>query len=63
MLYPGREVDLRIERKTEDYQPPKAKPFAGSGQRLGTITPDIASNNVEVVDLEPIPSLTTPEGF
>lgn len=39
--YPGRVIDLRMERKTEPYQEPKLKPFSGHGQRLGDIVPPI----------------------
>ncbi|KAF7636096.1 SEP domain-containing protein [Meloidogyne graminicola] len=38
-LYPGREVDLRVERKPTDYVAPKAKPFSGQGYRLGSLLP------------------------
>uniref|UniRef100_A0A915LRC6 SEP domain-containing protein n=1 Tax=Meloidogyne javanica TaxID=6303 RepID=A0A915LRC6_MELJA len=38
-LYPGREVDLRVERKSTEYVPPKAKPFSGQGYRLGSLLP------------------------
>ncbi|CEF63296.1 UBX domain and SEP domain-containing protein [Strongyloides ratti] len=31
---PGREIDVRLHRRTEEYKPPK-KAFAGSGYRLG----------------------------
>lgn len=67
LQYPGREVDLRIERKPDEYVPPKAKPFSGQGHRLGSHTPDIVGSsssrstaNVEVVNLEPSPALVHP---
>lgn len=52
--------------KNAEYVPPKAKPFSGTGYRLGSVTPEIVGNssrNVEVVDLEPPPALLKPEGF
>ena len=43
----GQEVDLSVNpRKDEDYTPPKTmfKPFSGSGQRLGSPAPGVASS-------------------
>ena len=44
----GQEVDLTVNpRKEEDYVPPKKtyKPFSGSGQRLGSPVPGVASSS------------------
>jgi hypothetical protein len=70
-LYPGKEIDLRIERKAEDYVPPKPKPFSGQGHRLGSHVPNVAgagnssaaATGVDIVDLEPTPPLKPPSGF
>lgn len=43
-LYPGKEIDLKMQRKMEPYKPPKAKPFSGHGQRLGGLVPQVVSN-------------------
>ncbi|CAJ0584290.1 unnamed protein product, partial [Mesorhabditis spiculigera] len=40
-LHPGKQVDLRMERKTEEYRAPKPKPFGGAGHRLGAVVPDV----------------------
>lgn len=45
-LYPGRTIDLRIERKSEAYKAPKPKPFSGHGQRLGDIVPPVLGAGV-----------------
>uniref|UniRef100_F1L652 NSFL1 cofactor p47 n=1 Tax=Ascaris suum TaxID=6253 RepID=F1L652_ASCSU len=45
-LYPGRTIDLRMERKSEPYKAPKPKPFSGHGQRLGDIVPPVLGAGV-----------------
>ncbi|KAL3094030.1 hypothetical protein niasHT_027358 [Heterodera trifolii] len=35
MAAPGREIDLRIEKKGTDYEQPKTKAFSGQGNQLG----------------------------
>ncbi|CAJ0638912.1 3695_t:CDS:2 [Entrophospora sp. SA101] len=55
-------VDVRVSRRLdEDYKPPPKKPtrpFSGSGQRLGSITPVVVSSQkFEVDESLPITSL------
>lgn len=42
-MYPDSKIDLRMERKMTEYVPPKAKPFAGGGQRLGAVVPTVVA--------------------
>jgi UBX domain-containing protein 1 len=44
--HPHQHVELRVAKRiTEDYVPPKGvKVFAGSGNRLGAVVPDLTSN-------------------
>lgn len=39
--YPGRVIDLRLERSSEPYVPQKPPPFSGHGQRLGEVVPTV----------------------
>ncbi|KAI6656792.1 NSFL1 cofactor p47 isoform X2 [Oopsacas minuta] len=53
----GQEVHLEMEDNREEiYTPskPKLQPFGGSGQRLGSVAPEIKTNQPE-----PIPEVTT----
>ncbi|CAJ0928864.1 unnamed protein product, partial [Mesorhabditis belari] len=43
--YPTDQLELRMERKLEDYTPPKPKPFGGSGHRLGAVVPEVVSTS------------------
>ncbi|PAV56251.1 hypothetical protein WR25_15691 [Diploscapter pachys] len=49
----GKMINLRMERKGSDYAPPKAKPFGGSGARLGGVVPNIVG--------APAPSSSAPQ--
>jgi UBX domain-containing protein 1 len=53
-VQPGQEVDVELKQHEEKYTKPKPKykPFAGSGQRLGSPTPGVRSE-------APIPSSST----
>jgi UBX domain-containing protein 1 len=39
--YPGRKVDFHMVRKGTEYEKPKPKPFAGEGNRLGAVVPNV----------------------
>jgi len=40
-LYPQQEINLKMERKAEEYKAPKLQPFSGQGQRLGGLVPTV----------------------
>uniref|UniRef100_A0A914WP68 NSFL1 cofactor p47 n=1 Tax=Plectus sambesii TaxID=2011161 RepID=A0A914WP68_9BILA len=44
-MYPGQEIDLKIERKSQPYKAPKPKPFSGGGLRLGGLVPQVVDSN------------------
>jgi len=54
-MYPNQKIDLHMERRGTEYVAPKAKPFSGTGHRLGSVVPNIISSSspTEVLDLEP----------
>ncbi|KAL3107080.1 hypothetical protein niasHT_019476 [Heterodera trifolii] len=60
MAAPGREIDLRIEKKGTDYEQPKTKAFSGQGNQLGTITPNVGGA-ADVVFVDAPPKLTEEE--
>ncbi|KAJ7686387.1 ubiquitin-related domain-containing protein [Mycena rosella] len=42
----GQRVDVQVTKRTDDdYVPPKAKPFAGAGNRLGAPVPGASSSS------------------
>jgi UBX domain-containing protein 1 len=51
--YPGRRVDIHMERKTSPYVAPKAKPFSGEAYRLGSIVPTVVDNSQPIPTKEP----------
>lgn len=58
-VQPGQEVDLNLDpHKDENYVKPKPKykPFGGSGQRLGSPTPGVASSSSTATTTAPAPS-------
>ncbi|ETN86844.1 SEP domain protein, partial [Necator americanus] len=42
--HPRRRIDLRMQRRSGPYEPPKLKPFQGTGVRLGAVVPQIVSS-------------------
>ncbi|KAH8702169.1 P-loop containing nucleoside triphosphate hydrolase protein [Talaromyces proteolyticus] len=57
-VQPGQDVDVEIKQHEEKYARPKPKykPFAGSGQRLGSPTPAIRTSQPEPAVSTPSPS-------
>lgn len=55
---PGREIDLRIERKNSEYEAPKMKPFSCKGNQLGSLTPSVTGVGpaAEVIDVDEPPA-------
>ncbi|KIH67855.1 SEP domain protein [Ancylostoma duodenale] len=41
---PRRRIDLRMQRRSGPYEPPKLKPFQGTGVRLGAVVPQVVSS-------------------
>ncbi|KAH7725393.1 UBX domain-containing protein [Aphelenchoides avenae] len=41
--YPGRQVDIHMERRSSPYVAPKPKPFSGDGYRLGSPSPAVVA--------------------
>ncbi|KAL6738519.1 hypothetical protein Aduo_012061 [Ancylostoma duodenale] len=42
--HPRRRIDLRMQRRSGPYEPPKLKPFQGTGVRLGAVVPQVVSS-------------------
>ncbi|KAJ1372465.1 hypothetical protein KIN20_034632 [Parelaphostrongylus tenuis] len=42
--HPRRHIDLRMQRRSGPYEPPKLKPFKGAGARLGAVVPQVVSS-------------------
>uniref|UniRef100_A0A158PBB1 UBX domain-containing protein n=1 Tax=Angiostrongylus cantonensis TaxID=6313 RepID=A0A158PBB1_ANGCA len=42
--HPRRHIDLRMQRRSGPYEPPKLKPFQGTGARLGTVVPQVVAS-------------------
>ncbi|RCN51801.1 SEP domain protein [Ancylostoma caninum] len=42
--HPRRRIDLRMQRRSGPYEPPKLKPFQGAGVRLGAVVPQVVSS-------------------
>uniref|UniRef100_A0A914H2Q5 P97 cofactor p47 n=1 Tax=Globodera rostochiensis TaxID=31243 RepID=A0A914H2Q5_GLORO len=60
LIVPGREIDLRIEKKSTEYEPPKIKPFSGKGNQLGSVAPNV-ENSSDVVYVDAPPKLSAEE--
>uniref|UniRef100_A0A183BVQ9 UBX domain-containing protein n=1 Tax=Globodera pallida TaxID=36090 RepID=A0A183BVQ9_GLOPA len=60
LIMPGREIDLRIEKKSTEYEPPKIKPFSGKGNQLGSVAPNV-ENSSDVVYVDAPPKLSAEE--
>jgi UBX domain-containing protein 1 len=64
-VQPGQEVDLNLDpHKDENYikPKPKYKPFGGSGQRLGSPTPGVASASSSSTTAAPSQQSAVPGG-
>lgn len=44
IAHPDQDIDIRLERKSGPYVPPKSKPFEGTGARLGGVVPSVVSS-------------------
>ncbi|CAD6196147.1 unnamed protein product [Caenorhabditis auriculariae] len=60
-LHRGRQIDLHMERKLTPYEPPKMKPFQGSGARLGNVVPTVVGAGSSSAAPEPAAPQSTPD--
>ncbi|WKY03841.1 hypothetical protein Q1695_005080 [Nippostrongylus brasiliensis] len=45
--HPRRRIDLRMQKRSGPYEPPKLKPFQGANARLGAVVPQVVSSAPE----------------
>ncbi|ULT97808.1 hypothetical protein L3Y34_005560 [Caenorhabditis briggsae] len=60
--YQGKDIDFNIDRRHEAYQPPKMKPFGGSGVRLGNVVPTVIGVDVSTASSSAAGAATMPSG-